>query len=232
MTVKVGAGPIGWFEDDFSAFRNDTVREAHLTAVARAGFDGICLNPGSARDVAAVHATLARHQLKFIAPTHTLNLTRETAAVAHAALKPHLRAVRTLGATELSVTEGFGGDMSDADWQRLGERLNELAAAFKADGMRLIYRPKAGTIVADAAGVDRLMAETDSALGLMLEATVLGDDMLAIARRHAARVAQVAPEVASDAVMAALPGFRGWTVLDEHAGHAPERVEHVHRIAA
>jgi inosose dehydratase len=231
MAIRIGAGPIGWFEDDFSAFRNDIVREAHLTALTRAGFDGVCLNPGSAREVACVHATLARHRLAFIAPTHKVALTRETAETAFAVLQPHIRAARALGATEVSVSDTASIDSSDADWERFASRLDALAASFKAAGVRLVYRPVAGTIVADAAAIDRLMAETGEAVGLMLDADVLGPQTLDIADRHAARIAMVAPGANSDAIIAALPHFAGWTVLDERVGHAEARVEHAHEVA-
>jgi inosose dehydratase len=232
MTIRIGAGPIGWFEDDFSAFRNDIVREAHLTAIARARFDGICLNPGSSRDVACVHAALARHGLAFIAPTHAIALTRRTAEDAFADLQRHVRATRALGATEMTVCEVGRIVMSEADWQRFGARLTALAIAFADCGVRLVYRPREGTIVASPEDVETLMAVTETRVGLMLDADVLGGQTADIADRHAARVALVAPGSHSDAVMAALPTFRGWTVLDEAAGRAPERVSHLQAVAS
>jgi inosose dehydratase len=231
MTIRIGAGPIGWFEDDFSAFRNDIVREAHLTALARAGFDGICLNPGSAREVAAVRASLARHRLQFIAPTHAVSILTSTAVATFAGLKQSVRAARALGATDMTLCDRSTGDITHANWDRLSERLSDLGAAFKSAGVQLVYRPVAGTIVGSAEVIDRLMAATDATVGLMLDASVLGDRTVAIARRHGPRIAIIAPESATDAVMAELPHFQGWTMLDEHAGHAMDRVKHVHELA-
>jgi len=231
MTIRIGAGPIGWFEDDFSAFRNDIAREAHLTAIGRAGFNGICLNPGSPREVACVHASLARHGLDFIAPTHRVSLVKQSAAQVFQTLQPHLRGARALGAGEVGVSEAASGPFTEAGWQRFADRLTELAQSFGDLGLRLVYRPRIGGPIADAAAVDRLMAMTPASVGLMLEASVLGAETTAVAGRHGARIAMVAPEMATDAVMDALPQFQGWTVLDEHAGHAPERVRHMHEIA-
>ena len=231
MTIRIAAGPIGRFEDDFSAFRNDIVREAHLTAVSRARFEGICLNPSSARDAACVHAALARHGLAFLPPTHSVTLTRRSADDASTELQRHVRAARSLGATELTVCEAGCTVMSEADWQRFGTRLSALAATFAESGVRLVYRPRKGTIVAVAEDIDKLVAVTDPRVGLMLDADVLGGDLVDIARRHAQRVAIVAPGAQSRDVMAVLPAFRGWTVLDESAGHAPDRVDDLREVA-
>jgi inosose dehydratase len=231
MAIRIGAGPIGWFEDDFSAFRNDIAREAHMISVARAGFDGICLNPSSARDVACVHATLARHGLAFLPPTHSITLMRRTAAEVFADLHRHVRAAHALGAGEMTVCEAGCLVMSDADWQRFGDRLTELAAMVAEANVRLVYRPRAGTVVTTAKDVDALMSVVGSKVGLLLEAEVLGQQTVDIARRHAGSIAIVAPGTAPDAVMAALPRFKGWTVLDEAAGQAPARVDHCRAIA-
>jgi inosose dehydratase len=229
MTARIGAGPLGWFDDDFDSFRNDIAREAHLHALSRARFDGLCLNPATTSEVTAVHLALARHRLEFIAASHRIALTSRPAADVFAELQASVGAAHALGARDFSVCDLADGTMTETDWQAFGARLNELAANCATLGVRLVYRPAPATAVATAVDIDRLMAATGAAVGLMLDAPLLGPDAFDVARRHAARIAILAEP--TDAVRAALPDFTGWVMIDAHAGHAAERVRHAHDVA-
>lgn len=232
MSIRVGAGPLTRFDDDFAFFRNDVVREAHLTALHRAGFDGVCLNPGTPREVAAVHAALARHGLAYIAPTHAVDLTRRSAKDVFADLQLPVRATRSLGGRDLSVFEEPCPHMDDAAWQRFGTRLGELAARFADYDVRLVYRPMTGSIVNDAMSIDRLMTETPASVGLMFDVALVGDAFADLAIRYASRVAMVAPGADHDDVLALLPDFAGWTLLDTARDHSTAHLTHLHAIAA
>ncbi|MFX6424186.1 hypothetical protein ABTG32_18295, partial [Acinetobacter baumannii] len=81
---------------------------------------GVSLNPGTPREVAAVHAALARHGLEFIAPTQMIDLTRRAAADVFDDLQMQVRAARALGATEVTVTEEPKVALDAAGWERFG----------------------------------------------------------------------------------------------------------------
>jgi sugar phosphate isomerase/epimerase len=232
MSIRVGAGPLIRFNDDFGFFRNDVVREAHLTALHRAGFDGVCLNPGTPREVAAVHAALARHGLAYIAPTHAIDLTRRSAKDVFADLQLPVRATRSLGARDLSLFEEPCPHMDDAAWQRWGVRLGELAARFADHDVRLVYRPMAGSIICDAPSIDRLMAATPASVRLMLDVALVGDAFVGLAEQYASRIAIVAPGADHDDVLAHLPDFAGWTLLDTASDHSTAHLTHLHALAA
>lgn len=232
MAIRIGAGPLIRFDDDFAFFRNDIVREAHLTALRRSGFDGVCLNPGTPREVAAVHAALARHGLAYIAPTHAIDLTRRSVKDVFADLQLPVRATRSLGSRDLSVFEEPCPRMDVTAWQRFGARLGELAARFADHDVRLVYRPMAGSIVSDAASIDHLMAETPASVHLMLDSAVVGDAFAELAMRHARRIAMVAPGANHDDVPGAFSDFAGWTLLDATHDHATARLTQLHAVAA
>lgn len=232
MTIRIGAGPLIRFNDDFAFFRNDVVREAHLIALKRAGFEGVSLNPGTPREVAAVHAALARHGLAFIAPTQMTDLTRRKTADVLADLQMQLRAARALGATEVTVSEEPQVDLDAAGWERFGTRLGELATGFADFGVKLVYRPIAGSVVGSTAAVEKLMAVTPASVALMLDVDVVADACLELAARHADRIGLVAPGADHDVLMSLLPNYRGWTMLDSARDHSADHIAHLHAMAA
>ena len=231
MTIRLGAGPVSWFENDFSAFRNESVRESHLYAVARAGFDGLCLNPGSAREVACVQASLARHRLQFIAPTHVIDLSHRSAHLVFNEIERHIRGARALGATEVSVCEQSRAVLSEPHWERFGERLTALSKLFADAGVRLVYRPAKGTIISSARTIDTLFAHVNGSVGLMLDSSVLGADTITIARNYSPRIALIAPDTATDAIMAELPHFSGWTMMNARLDQASEHIDSIDEMA-
>lgn len=232
MTIRIGAGPLVRFNDDFAFFRNDVVREAHLTAIKRAGFEGMSLNPGTPREVAAVHAALARHGLEFIAPTQMIDLTRRAAADVFDDLQMQVRAARALGATEVTVTEEPKVALDAAGWERFGARLGDLAAHVADYGVKLVYRPMVGSLVGTVEDVETLLAVTPASVGLMLDVDVVGEACFEIAVRHTARIALVAPGPDHDVLMALLPDYKGWTMLDCVRDHSVEHITHLHTMAA
>ena len=71
--------------------------------------------------------------------------------------------------------------------------------------MRLVYHHHMGTVVETEAEIDRLMETTDPAVGLLLDTghlTYAGGNVLAVARRHARRVAHVHCKDVRPAVLA------------------------------
>ena len=84
--------------------------------------------------------------------------------------------------------------MAEADWQKFGEALTEVADHLTRRGMRLAYHHHMGTVVETEDEIDRLMRVTGPAVGLLLDTghlTYAGGDVLAVARRHAHRIVHV-----------------------------------------
>src|SRR5262249_58558796 len=69
------------------------------------------------------------------------------------------------------------------DWLRFGEALTEVAEATRASGVRLAYHHHMGTVVETVEEIDRLVAVTGEAVGLLLDTghlTYAGADPVAV----------------------------------------------------
>ncbi|MDR3376428.1 MAG: sugar phosphate isomerase/epimerase [Ancalomicrobiaceae bacterium] len=267
MSIHIGAGPIGWYEDDFTPFGNDIAREAHLITLARAGFEGLELGPRSRRDVTCVRAALLRHGLAFLPNTHAIELLGSSAEAEFARLGDHIAAAKALGAGVVSVAETTGAVHANRampltkrpkidvrQWIDFGAKLSALAGLVKSAGLKLAYRPHMGTVVESGNDVERLIAATTADVGLLLDTGHLawgGAKPKALAKAHADRIVMihltdidgerasaaigqrqsyleavdhgvfVAPGTGSAEVrevIAALPDFDGWIVIDAERG--------------
>ena len=125
-----------------------------------------------------------------------------------AAIQKHLHLLKSLGATEMvycEVTDCVHGDQErpvserpvitdDAVWARWGENLTKVAEYTQSQGVRLAYHHHMGTVVQSEQDIDKLMANTGEALGLLLDTghlTYAGGDPLAVQQRYAGRINHV-----------------------------------------
>jgi inosose dehydratase len=95
--------------------------------------------------------------------------------------------------------------LAAADWPRFGAALTEVAEALRARSLRLAYHHHMGTVVETEAEIDRLMAATGDAVGLLLDTghlTYAGGDVAAVARRHGPRIVHVHAKDVRPAVLA------------------------------
>jgi inosose dehydratase len=84
--------------------------------------------------------------------------------------------------------------MAEAQWPVFLARLDAVARYLAAQGVRMAFHHHMGTAIETAAEVDRMLAGTSEAVGLLLDTghfTFAGDDPLAVLERHAARVNHV-----------------------------------------
>src|SRR5215470_7709894 len=113
------------------------------------------------------------------------------------------------------TTGGIAGDRTrplssrpillDGGWRDFGTRLTELADHLAERGIRLAYHHHMGTVVESAAEIDRLMAATGPAVGLLLDTGHLayaGADPAAVTRRHTKRINHVHCKDVRPAVLA------------------------------
>src|SRR3546814_17459240 len=77
--------------------------------------------------------------------------------------------------------------MTDAEWERFNGRLTRFAELSAAEGLTLAYHHHMGTVVQTGEELDRMLAGTGGAVGLLLDtghATWAGVDPAAHARPH------------------------------------------------
>jgi inosose dehydratase/3D-(3,5/4)-trihydroxycyclohexane-1,2-dione acylhydrolase (decyclizing) len=207
MTVRIGANPIGWSNDDLRTLGGQIPLETCLTEARAAGFTGMEMGHKFPREAAALSRVLSQHDLDLISGWYSSNLLERDAAAELEALEPHLALLETLGATVLVFAETTGaihGDrvkpisarprLAAADWPRLGARTTEVAEAVAARGLDLVYHHHMGTVVESAGDIEALMQASGPAVKLLLDtghATFAGADPVALARKYRERIGHV-----------------------------------------
>jgi inosose dehydratase len=204
MTVRIGANPIGWSNDDLRKLGGATPLETCLAEAREAGFEGMELGHKFPREPAALQAILGHFDLDLVSGWYSAELLRRSAQGELAAMRPHLDLLKALGCSMLVFAEtsnAIHGDrtrplterpvLPAEDWRRFGERMTEVADACLAEGVRLVYHHHMGTVVQSEADIDALMRSTGSSVHLLLDtghATFAGADPAALARRYRDRI--------------------------------------------
>lgn len=207
MSVALGINPITWTNDDMPELGGDIPLETCLAETKLARFAGIELGGKFPRDAATLRPLLDRHGLQLVSGWYSAHLVRRSVAEEKQKVDAHLRLLAAMGCRAMVFAEGHGstdGDpaaplsrrpvLTDADWPGFCARLDELAKHLRANGVRLAFHHHMGTVVQTEDEIDRLMAGTSDDVALLLDTGHLmfaGGDPVAVARRHAQRIAHV-----------------------------------------
>jgi inosose dehydratase len=207
MSIRLGANPIIWSNDDLRELGGETPLETCLAQARAVGFEGMELGHKFPRTAPELTAVLARFDLACVSGWYSARLRERDARAELAALRPHLELLKAAGSGVLVFAEVSGavhGDLArplstrpqlpGAAWVEFGRRLTEVAQATAAEGVRLAYHHHMGTVVQSGADIDALMHATGPEVGLLLDtghASFAGADPVALARRHARRIRHV-----------------------------------------
>lgn len=207
MTVRIGANPIGWSNDDMRELGGDTPLETCLAEAREAGFEGMELGHKFPRDPTALRAALDPYGLVCVSGWHSAELLRRDANAELAALRPHLDLLRAMGSSVLVFAEtsnAIHGDRHQPlsrrpvlrrhEWVEFGRRMTAVADATLREGVRLVYHHHMGTVVQDTDDIHALMAAAGPSVGLLLDtghATWGGADPATLAARYRERIFHV-----------------------------------------
>ncbi len=207
MTVRLGINPLTWSNDDMPALGAETPLETCLSEGKLAGFSGFELGNKFPRTPEKLGPILKQHELDLVSGWYSSELLTRTAEEEIEALQNHLHLLKSLGANVMVFCEVTGcvhGDqstavsrrpvMTDAQWQTLAERLNQVAMYCLDQGVRIAYHHHMGTVVESADDIRRLMDNTDPTVGLLLDTGHLmfsGGDPLEIQQEYAGRICHV-----------------------------------------
>ena len=228
MTVRIGANPICWSNDDMQELGDDISLETCLREASTVGFQGMEMGHKFPRQAAALRAALAPFGLAFVSGWYSSELLVRDAAAELVALRPHLDLLKAMGCTALVFAEtsnAIHGDvakplsqrpvMPAGGWKEFGRRMTEVAAATLAEGVRLTYHHHMGTVVQSEADIDAFMAATGPEVHLLLDtghAAFAGADPVALARRYRGRIGHVHTKDVR-APMMALSRAMDWSFL-------------------
>ena len=205
MTLRIGANPIGWSNDDMRDLGGDTPLETCLAEAKSVGFEGMELGHKFPREAKALSAALAPFGLACISGWYSAELLTRNAATELEHLRPHLDLLKAMGSSVLVFAEtsnAIHGDLAAplsarpvlTDWTEFGRRVTEVADATLREGVRLVYHHHMGTIVQSETDVHAFMAATGPSVHLLLDtghATWGGADPAALAARYRDRISHV-----------------------------------------
>lgn len=206
MAVEIGINPITWTNDDMPELGGDIPLETCLTETQQAGYAGTELGGKFPRRSAELGPILAAHGLKLVSGWYDGRALLRDVDAEFAAALPHLTLLRDLGCKYVvyADTSRRGDDLfeplskrprlDDADWLGYGRKLTALAERMATFGVRMAFHHHMGTIVQTGPEIDRLMATTGEAVGLLFDSghcLFAGADPLPVLQRHLSRVVHV-----------------------------------------
>jgi len=219
MTIRIGANPIGWSNDDLQEIGGDTPLETCLAEAREAGFEGMEKGNKMPNDGAALKAKLAEFGMVFVGGWYSTELRLRSAREEFEAAKAHIAMTKGAGAEILIAAETSNtihGDrniplskrpqMERQDWAPWGAKMTEFASRVADEGLKLCYHHHMGTIVQSEADIDAFMAHTKAPVHLLLDtghATWGGADPAMLARRYRDRIGHVHAKDAREAKMEA-----------------------------
>jgi inosose dehydratase len=207
MSVRIGINPITWTNDDVPELGGDMPLETCLAETRQAGYLGTELGGKFPRDSAVLGPILAAHDLQLVGGWWDGRICEREVEAEFDALLPHLTLHRDLGAGRVVYADTSRGRhggiwdpiskrpaLADDEWAAYGRKVTALAERMADFGVPMAFHHHMGTIVESDAEVDRLMAVTGPAVGLLYDtghSAFAGGDPVALAARHVARIVHV-----------------------------------------
>ena len=233
MTIRIGANPIGWSNDDLQEIGGQTPLETCLAEAKEAGFEGMELGNKFPREPAALKAALAPFGMACVGGWHSIELLNRTGREEFDLAKPHRDLLKAMGTDVFIVAEtsnaihGQRGThlskrpiMATSAWIQYGERITELAQLLAEEGFKLCYHHHMGTIVQSEDDIHAFMSHTEAPVYLLLDTghlTWAGADPVGIARRYKNRISHVhCKDVRPD--VKARADAEDWSFLDAVLG--------------
>jgi myo-inosose-2 dehydratase len=205
--IRIGANPIGWTNDDLQQIGGDTPLETCLAEAREAGVVGMEKGHKMPTDGAALKAKLAEFGHVFVGGWYSTELLKRSVAEEVEAAKAHVAMTKGAGANVIILAEtsnAIHGDrakplsqrprLSKAEWSSFGAKLTEFSARLADEGLKPCYHHHMGTVVQSEADIDRLMANSQAPLQLLLDtghARWGGADPVGLARAYRERIGHV-----------------------------------------
>jgi inosose dehydratase len=237
MSIRIGANPIGWTNDDLQEIGGSTPLETCLAEAKEAGVEGMEFGHKFPREGAALKAKLASFGMVFVGGWYSTELLRRPAREEFEAAKAHIAMTKGAGANLVIAAEtsnAIHGDRSKplsqrprlgkGDWPGFGAKMTEFAERLADQGLMLCYHHHMGTVVQSERDIDALMAHTRPPVHLLLDtghARWGGSDPAALARAYRSRIGHVHCKDVREVKMRE-SNAGDWSFLDSILGQGAE----------
>ena len=237
MSIRIGANPIGWTNDDLRDIGGDTPLETCLAEAREAGVEGMEFGHKFPREGGALKAKLASFGMDFVGGWYSTALLKRSAREEFEAAKAHIAMTKAAGANIVIVAETSNcihGDrakplsqrprLEKQDWAGYGARMTEFAERLAGEGLKLCYHHHMGTIIQSERDIDSLMAHTKAPVRLLLDtghARWGGSDPAGLARAYRHRIGHVHCKDVREAKMRE-SNAGDWSFLDSILGMGQE----------
>lgn len=229
FAVRIGVNPLSWMNDDLPSLGGETSLETALLEGREIGYEGFELGNKFPREPDVLRKTLAAHDLALVSGWYSGQLAQRSLDEEISAVAEHLALLHSNGATVMVYGEVAGTIQGsrqalarrpcfrDAnEWDEYASKLDAFAQFTLKHGVRLAYHHHMGAYIESPEDIDRLMASTSDAVGLLFDTghiTFAGGDPLQVLDRHIARVCHVHCKDVRPAVLK-IARNRGWCFLD------------------
>jgi inosose dehydratase len=233
MTIRIGANPIGWTNDDLQEIGGDTPLETCLAEAGEAGVVGMEKGHKLPSDGVALRDKLAEFGLTFVGGWYSTQLLTRSAREEFEAARGHIAMTQGAGADVVIVAETSNcihGDrlrplserprLGKGDWAAFGAKMTEFGERLAGEGLKLCYHHHMGTVVQSERDIDAFMAHTRPPVRLLLDtghARWGGADPAALANAYRGRIGHVHCKDVREAQMRK-SNAADWSFLDSILG--------------
>lgn len=237
MSIRIGANPIGWSNDDLLEIGGETPLETCLAEAREAGFEGMELGNKFPREAKALKAALAPYNMACVGGWHSVELLRRDAHEEFALAKAHRDLLKAMGTSVFIVAETSNAihsnrsmplskrpHLSASEWKPYATRMTDFARMLADEGLVLCYHHHMGTIVESRDDIARFMDSCGPAVNLLLDtghATWGGSDPAELARSYRGRITHVHCKDIRPAIIAKAKAG-DWSFLDSILGFGDE----------
>jgi inosose dehydratase len=207
MSVRLAINPITWSNDDDPALGGDIPLETCLDETRAAGYAGTEFGFKFPRTTPELTRVLKQHDLQLVSAWYDGRILEKDVDAEFAAILPHLTMLKDQGCDYVvyaDTSRGRHGSifqpvslrpcLAEEEWTGYGRKITALAEKFADFGVRMAFHHHMGTIIETDKEVDRLMATTGEAVGLLFDTghcLYAHGDPQALLERHIDRIVHV-----------------------------------------
>ena len=201
MTVRIGANPIAWSNDDLQSLGAGTSLETCLTQAHHIGFQGIELGHKFPRDADQLRPIMEAHKINLVGGWYSTELLTRSVTDEITTLQDHLALLKAMDCSVFILAEtsnAIHGNIEIAlsktplisaqQMTTFCKKITELCSYIRDQGLVPAYHHHMGTVVETPDEIASFMDQCGPSVGLLLDtghATFGGSNPTELARTYA-----------------------------------------------